>query len=59
MAAAFGLQTLGILMASAVTSPWMLIPYAVVFGIGWGAPIPVRPALQAEYFGLESLGTTQ
>jgi MFS family permease len=30
-----------------------------VFAIGWGGIIPVRPAFQAEYFGMRAFGAIQ
>ncbi|MCX6020678.1 MAG: MFS transporter [Chloroflexi bacterium] len=57
LAIAIALQALGILAAALVSSPWMLVPLAASFGIGWGAPIPVRPAMMADSFGVEALGT--
>ena len=36
---------------------WPLIPFIILFGIGWGSHITVRAALLREYFGRSNLGT--
>jgi len=33
------------------------VPALLVYGAGYGGPIPLRPALQADYFGILSFGT--
>jgi MFS family permease len=55
----FSLMTLGLLFFSLVSSAgiWMLVPFVILFGIGWGGVVPMRPALLREYFGRTSFGT--
>jgi len=36
---------------------WVLLPFALLFGIGWGGGVPMRPALLSEYFGRARIGT--
>jgi sugar phosphate permease len=36
---------------------WLLIPFVILFGIGWGSHITIRAALLREYFGRSNLGT--
>jgi len=36
---------------------WLLILFFLTYAPGYGGPIPLRPALQADYFGTRSLGT--
>lgn len=36
---------------------WPLIPFVILFGIGWGSHITIRAALLREYFGRSKLGT--
>jgi len=57
LAAAFALQTLGMLLFAAVHTWWQLIPFLLVYAPGYGGNISVRPALQAEYFGRRALGS--
>ena len=53
------LEGLGILLLAATTTPWMLIPALLLFAPPFGGLIPIRPAVQAEVFGVESIGTIQ
>jgi len=59
IALAFGLQTIGLFLFSLITADrmWLLILFLLTFGPGFGAPIPLRPALQADYFGTKNFGT--
>lgn len=59
MACAFGLQFIGIMIFAFVSSPWMLIPFLLTYGPGYGGPIPLRPALQGDYFGRRAFATIQ
>jgi sugar phosphate permease len=59
MAAAWGLQGLGILIFAGVQSPWQAIVFLAAFAPAFGAAITVLPALIAEYFGLRALGSIQ
>jgi MFS family permease len=56
LAAAFALQTLGMLLFAFVHTWWHLIPFLLLYAPGYGGNIAVRPALQAEYFGRRALG---
>jgi len=53
------LMTTGIFFLSLVevNKIWLLVLFWITFGAGFGAPIPLRPALQADYFGTRSFGT--
>jgi len=53
------LQTLGIFILSFVASDklWLIIPFLLTYAPGFGATIPLRPALQADYFGIRNYGT--
>ena len=46
----------GTLLLALSTEPWHAYGAAVLGGIGFGASIPVRPAMYVEYFGLASFG---
>lgn len=58
-AGAFVIAALGMLcfayVSSAVT--WLLIPFLVLFGIGYGGINSVRPSLGRDYFGRANFGT--
>jgi MFS family permease len=42
-----------------VHSPWQILFYLAVFSPGWGGSLAVRPAYQADYFGLRAFGGIQ
>jgi MFS family permease len=41
----------------ATIGTWLLIPFVILFGIGFGGPVPMSVALVREYFGRARLGT--
>ena len=59
LADSYVLLGLGILLLAAAQEPWQLLFFLVVFSPGWGGSISVRPAFQAEYFGLRAFGALQ
>ncbi|MFC1910398.1 MFS transporter [Chloroflexota bacterium] len=40
-----------------VTGILLLVPFLILFGIGYGGPVPMLPALLREYFGRGKFGT--
>ena len=59
MGGAYAMLALGVLLFATVYQPWQVVLVLPLFGLGWGGIIPVRPALQAEIFGLRSFGAIQ
>lgn len=59
MAGAYALLALAVLLFAAIRQPWHIFLVLPLFGLGWGGIIPVRPALQAELFGLRAFGAIQ
>jgi MFS family permease len=59
MAAAAALLALSVLLFATIREPWQVFLVLPLFGLGWGGVIPVRPALQAEVFGLRAFGAIQ
>lgn len=59
VAIAFTLQTIGILIFSFMDMDraWLIVLFLLTYGPGYGGPIPLRSALQADYFGIRSFGT--
>lgn len=55
----FAPMGLGLLFFSYASSEgmWLLIPFIVLFGIGWGGNSTIRAALLSEYFGRTKFGT--
>jgi sugar phosphate permease len=49
----------GLALFSTVHHEWQLIYVLPFFGTGFGAAVPLRAAIQAEYFGLKAYGTIQ
>ena len=58
---AFGMVLLGISMLMFnyihIAGMWLMITFIIVFGIGYGGPVPMSVALVREYFGRVRLGT--
>lgn len=58
VAIALTLQAIGLFIFSfvGIDKIWLIIPFLLTYGPGYGGPIPLRPALQADYFGTRSFG---
>ena len=56
IAAAAVLQAIGVLVFAHITSAWLILPFVLFYGPGYAGPIPVRPALQADYYGIKAFG---
>ena len=58
-AVGFCIMGLGLVCFGSVGSIgfWMLLPFLILFGIGYGGLNVMRPALVQEYFGRSSFGT--
>ena len=59
LAAGLAFTASGLLLFAVVREPWQTVFPLVLFGIGFGAAIPLRSVLQAEYFGLSAFGAIQ
>ena len=59
MAISLVCTSVGLVLFSTVHHEWQLIYVLPVFGIGFGSALPLRAAVQAEYFGLKAYGTIQ
>lgn len=57
LAAALALQCSGMFIFAYIYQPWHLVPFLLLYGIGFGATIPLRPAMVADYFGRSNIGT--
>jgi len=53
------LQCFGVLILANVSTWWHLFPFLLFYGPAYGGPIPMRPAIIAEYFGRTSFGAIQ
>lgn len=45
-----------LLLLAFAQSPWMVIAFALLNGLAWGARVPVVVSMRAEYFGSRSFG---
>ena len=59
LATACFLQGLGILAFANIYGLWQAAIFLMVFSPAWGGYIAVRPALQADYFGVRAFGAIQ
>jgi MFS family permease len=59
IAAAIVMQVVGVYIFSFIEfeRSWLVILFLLVFAPGYGGPMPLRPGLQADYFGTRSYGT--
>jgi len=58
-ATAFLCTAAGLLLLATVREPWQLVYALPLFGLGFGGAVPLRSAIQAEYFGLRAFGAIQ
>jgi sugar phosphate permease len=59
LASSFGICALALVLFATIFEPWQILYVLPVFAFGWGGIIPVRPAFQAEYFGMRAFGAIQ
>lgn len=56
MAAMLG-HAAALLLLAFAAAPWMVVTFALLNGLAWGARVPVVVSMRAEYFGARSFGT--
>jgi MFS family permease len=59
LAISFATCALALVLFATMTEAWQIAYALPVFAIGWGGIIPVRPAFQAEFFGMRAFGAIQ
>lgn len=59
VAVAFAMMTAGLLFFSYTPAVglWLLAPFILLFGVGYGGSTATRPSMVAEYFGRANFGT--
>ena len=57
LAISAAMQAIGCLIFSRIHSDWMLLPFLLFYGPGFGAQMPLIPAIQADRFGLKNFAT--
>ena len=50
-------HAVALLLLTFAQSLWMVVAFAVINGLAWGARVPVIIAMRADYFGARSYGT--
>ncbi|MSQ32886.1 MAG: MFS transporter [Dehalococcoidia bacterium] len=53
------LQAVGLVILAYAVNGWWLIPWLATYSIGYGGAIPLRPALQADFFGRRAFASIQ
>jgi MFS family permease len=51
------MQAIGFFIYANISSPWMIIPFILLYGPGFGATVPLLPGIQADYFGVRSFAS--
>ena len=49
-------HAVALLLLAYATAPWMIVAFALLNGLAWGARVPVVVSMRAEYFGSRSFG---
>jgi sugar phosphate permease len=55
----FGITAVSLVLYATVYEGWQVLYVLPLFALGFGGSIPIRPAFQAEYFGLKAFGAIQ
>ena len=53
---AAAMESAGFFIFAYIRSAWMIVPFLLLYGPGFGAPIPLIPAIQADCFGTKAFG---
>jgi len=58
-AVGFGITGLGLLLLCFLDSlgTWLIVPFVILFGFGYGGPVPIQPGMLLERYGRARLGT--
>ncbi len=56
---AAAMQAVGFFIYANIRSTWTIIPFIILYGIGFGATVPLLPAIQADYFGVRSFASVR
>jgi MFS family permease len=53
------IEAVGVFIFAYISSPWMIFPFLLCYGPGFGAQVPLIPAIQADCFGMKSFATVR
>jgi len=59
LAIAAAMQSVGFFFYANIRSEWMIIPFIILYGVGFGATVPLITAIQADCFGVRSFATVR
>ena len=59
LAALLSTQVLGLIVFSGAVETWQIALFLLLYAPSYGGAIPLRPSIQAEYFGRSSFGAIQ
>lgn len=59
IAISYALMAVGLFLFVYARIPWALVVFMVAFGVGNGGTVPMRAAIQREYFGRSAFGAIQ
>jgi OFA family oxalate/formate antiporter-like MFS transporter len=51
------MQAIGFFIYANISRAWMIIPFILLYGPGFGATTPLLPGIQADYFGVRSFAS--
>ncbi len=54
---AVAMKAIGLFIFANIRSPWMIIPFLAFYGPGFGGPIPLLYAIQADCFGMKNFAS--
>jgi MFS family permease len=54
---AVALKAVGVFVFANISAPWMIIPFLAFYGPGFGGPIPLLYAIQADCFGIKEFAS--
>jgi len=59
LAIVLALQTVGLFIFAFIEMEraWLVVPFLIIYASGYGGMWPLRPALQADYFGARNFGS--
>jgi MFS family permease len=51
------IEAVGVFILTNISAPWMILPFLVSYGLGYGGTVPLTPAMQADCFGTKSFAS--
>jgi MFS family permease len=51
------IEAVGVFILIHISASWMILPFLVLYGLGYGGTVPLTPAMQADCFGTKSFAS--